>query len=74
MNVAAFNVVAMNIHHIIECSLHDSAMLDIIFLSVSNLVFDFVHKFCCVTAHDEVFQNKPVLGDALTQVSPFYRE
>ena len=25
------------------------------FLSVSHLVFDFVHKFCCVTAHDEIF-------------------
>ena len=24
-------------------------------LSVSHLVFDFVHKFCCVTAHDEIF-------------------
>ena len=26
------------------------------FLSVSHLVFDFVHKFCCVTAHDEIFK------------------
>ena len=25
------------------------------FLSVSHLVFDFVHKFCCVTAHDKIF-------------------
>ena len=31
MNVAASNVVAMNIPHIIECSSHDSAMLDILF-------------------------------------------
>ena len=31
MNVAAFNVAAMNIHHIIECSSPDSAMLDILF-------------------------------------------
>ena len=25
-------------------------------LSVSHLVFDFVHKFCCVTAHDKRFR------------------
>ena len=25
------------------------------FLSISHLVFDFVHKFCCVTSHDEIF-------------------
>ena len=31
MNVAAFNIVAINILHIIECSSHDSAMLDILF-------------------------------------------
>ena len=31
MNVAAFNVVAMNIHHIIECSSFDSATFDILF-------------------------------------------
>ena len=24
-------------------------------MSVSHLVFDFVHKFCCVTSHDESF-------------------
>ena len=23
------------------------------FLSFSHLIFDFIHKFCCVTAHDE---------------------
>ena len=32
------------------------------FLSVSHLVFDFVHKFCCVTAHDENFGTCPFLG------------
>ena len=26
------------------------------FLSVSHLVFDSVHKYCCVTAHDEIFK------------------
>ena len=31
MNVAAFNVVAMNIPHIIECSSPGSATFDIIF-------------------------------------------
>ena len=31
MNVTAFNVVAMNIPYNIECSVHDSAMLDILF-------------------------------------------
>ena len=31
MNVAAFNVAAMNIHHIIECSSPDSATFDILF-------------------------------------------
>ena len=31
MNVAAFNVVAMNIPHIIECSSPDSATFDILF-------------------------------------------
>ena len=25
------------------------------FLSISHLVFDFIHKFSCVTAHDEIF-------------------
>ena len=55
MNVAAFIVAAMNIPHIIECSSPDSATFDIFFLSVSHLVFDFVHKFCCVTAHHEFF-------------------
>ena len=32
------------------------------FLSVSHLVFDFVHKFCCVTAHDEIFGISLFLG------------
>ena len=31
MNVAAFNVAAMNIHHIVECSSPDSATFDILF-------------------------------------------
>ena len=43
------------------------------FLSVSHLFFDFVHKFFCVTAHDEIL-GIFFLGNALTQVSPFYRE
>ena len=55
MNVAAFYVVAMNIPHIIECSSPDLCNIQQSFLSVSHLVFDFVHKFCCVTAHDESF-------------------
>ena len=32
--VAAFNVVAINIHHIIECSVQSSAMLDILFCRI----------------------------------------
>ena len=63
MNVAAFNVVAMNIPQIYWmlftwlCNVRHS------FLSVSHLVFDFVHKFCCVTAHDEIF-GICLLGDS----------
>ena len=34
MNVAAFNVVAMNIPHIIECSVQSSATLDILFCRI----------------------------------------
>ena len=72
MNVAAFIVAAMNIHHIIECSSPGSARFDIL-LSTSHLVFYFVHKFCCVTAHDEIF------GSCLFLVinclrSPIHRE
>ena len=32
------------------------------FLSVSHLVFDFVHKFCCITAHNEIFGISLFLG------------
>ena len=74
MNVAALSVVAMTIPHIVECSSHDSAMLDILFCLFLTWSLDFVHKFCCVTAHDEIFKISLFLGDALTQVSPFYRE
>ena len=55
VNVAAFNVVAMNIPHIIECSVQFSAMLDILFCLI-RLVSDFIHKFCCLTSHDEIFK------------------
>ena len=44
------------------------------FLSVSRLVFDFIHKFCYVTAHDEIFGNLPLLGDSLSRVSPVHHE
>ena len=60
MNVAAFNVVAMNIPHVIECSVQSSATLDI--LSNSHLVLDFVYKFCCVTSHGELFKISLSLG------------
>ena len=62
MNVAAFNVAAMNIHHIIECSSPDSATFDILFCLFRTWSFDFVHKFCCVTSHDESFGICPFLG------------
>ena len=55
MNVAAFIVAAMNIPHIIECSVQDSATFDILFCLLRTWSFTFVHKFCCVTAHDESF-------------------
>ena len=74
MNVAAFNVAAMNIPHIIECSSSDSATFDILFQSVSHLVFDFVPQILLRHCPRRNFRNKPVLGNALTQVSPFYRE
>ena len=35
---------------------------------------DFVHKFCCVTSHDESFGNLPLLGDSVSQVSPIHHE
>ena len=53
MNVAAFNVVVMNIPHIIECSSPDSATFDILFCLFRT--WSFVHNFCCVTARDEIF-------------------
>ena len=31
------------------------------FLSISHLIFYFIHKFCCVTSHDESFQFCPFL-------------
>ena len=54
MNVAAFIVAAINVPQIIECSSPESATFDI-FLSFSHLIFYFIHKFCCVTSHDESF-------------------
>ena len=38
MNVAAFIIAAMNIHHIIECSPPDSATFDILFCLCSHFV------------------------------------
>ena len=73
MNVAACNVVAMNIPHSIECSSHDSAMLDILFCQFRTWSLTLFTNSAASLPMTK-FQNKPVLGDALTQVSPFYRE
>ena len=55
MNVAAFIVAAMNIPRIIECSSTSLCNARHSFLSNSHLVSDLIHKFCCVTSHDEIF-------------------
>ena len=44
------------------------------FPSTSYLVFDFVHKFCCVTAHDEIFGMSLFLLIHCHKFTPFCRE
>ena len=56
-NVAAFNVVAMNIPHIIECSVQSSASSDILFCRIRTWS----------TAHDEIF------GISLLLVMPWHK-
>ena len=55
MNVAACNVVAMHIPQITECSSPDSATFDILFCRFRTWSLTLFTKFCCVTAHDEIF-------------------
>ena len=54
MNVAAFNVAAMNIPHIIH-ALHLTLQRSTFFSVYFALGLLLFHKFCCVTAHDEIF-------------------
>ena len=58
MNVAAFNVVAMNNPHILECSLHDSALLDILFCRFRTWSLNlFTNSAASLpTAHDKFFK------------------
>ena len=74
MNVAAFNVVSMNILHIIECSVQFSAMLDILFCRI---------RTWSLTLFTNSSISLPIMKfsiwgfffeDSLTQVAPFYRE
>ena len=47
INVAAFNVVAINIPQIIECTVESSAMIDILFCLIRTWF---------LTSHDEIFK------------------
>ena len=71
MNVAAFNVVAMNIPHIIECSAQSSAtLLDILFCRIRTW-------FLTLLTNSVVslpLQNWPFPENPLNRVSPFFRE
>ena len=73
MNVAAFNVVAMNIHHVIECSVQFSAMLDIPFCRIRTWSLTLFTN-SVISLPIMKFQNEPFLEDSLTQVAPFYCE
>ena len=56
MNVAAFIVAIINIHQIFECSSPESATFDILFCFFSHLIIYSIHKFCCITSHDEILR------------------
>ena len=67
MNVAAFIVAAMNIHHIIECSSPDSATFDILFC---------LFRTWSLTSSTNSAASLPMtkFSDSASQVSPIHRE
>ena len=63
MNVIAFNVVAMNIPQVIECSVQFSSMFDILFCRIRTWFLTFLINSVISFP-----------GDSLKRVAPFYRE
>ena len=73
MNVAAFNVVAMNIPHIIECSVQSSALLDILFCRIRTWFFTLLIN-SVVSLPTMNFSKSAFSGYPLNRVSPFFHE
>ena len=73
MNVAAFIVAAMNIHHIIECSSPDSATFDILFCLFRTWSLTLSTNSAASLPMTK-FSEFASLDDSESQVSPIHRE